>query len=109
VEERLVELLGHPTTCPHGNPIPGSGAGSASELVALSSLAAGAHVKLERVTEQVEIDLEALSYLSVNGFVPGTDARVAARAPDGTLTLELGEHSFALGPGLAQQLYVLSG
>jgi DtxR family Mn-dependent transcriptional regulator len=109
VEERLVELLGHPTTCPHGNPIPGSGGGSASELVALSSLAAGAHVKLERVTEQVEIDLEALSYLSVNGFVPGTDARVAARAPDGTLTLELGEHSFALGPGLAQQLYVLSG
>ena len=109
VEERLVELLGHPTTCPHGNPIPGSGAGSASGLVALSSLAAGAHVKLERVTEQVEIDLEALSYLSINGFIPGTDARVAARAPDGTLTLELGEHSFALGPGLAQQLYVLSG
>jgi len=109
VEERLVELLGHPTTCPHGNPIPGSGGGSASELVALSSLAAGAHVKLERVTEQVEIDLAALSYLSINGFVPGTDARVAARAPDGTLTLELGEHSFALGPGLAQQLYVLSG
>ena len=25
VEARLVELLGHPTTCPHGNPIPGLG------------------------------------------------------------------------------------
>jgi DtxR family transcriptional regulator, Mn-dependent transcriptional regulator len=108
VEARLVELLGHPTTCPHGNPIPGSGQ-AAADLVALSSLEAGAHVKLERVTEQVEIDLDALSYLSNNGFVPGTDARVAARAPDGTLTLELGEHSFALGPALAQQLYVLSG
>jgi DtxR family transcriptional regulator, iron-dependent repressor len=109
VEERLVELLGHPTTCPHGNPIPGSGGRAISDLVALSSLGAGAHVKLERVTEQVEIDLEALSYLSSNGFVPGSDARVAARAPDGTLTLELGEHSFALGPALARQLYVLSG
>jgi len=108
VEERLVDLLGHPTTCPHGNPIPGAGAAE-SDQVALSSLSAGAHVKLERVTEQVEIDLEALSYLSTNGFVPGVDARVASRAPDGTLTLELGEHSFALGPGLAQQLYVLSG
>src|SRR4029077_6785250 len=25
VEARLVELLDHPTTCPHGNPIPGTG------------------------------------------------------------------------------------
>ncbi|MGH9121293.1 MAG: metal-dependent transcriptional regulator, partial [Acidimicrobiales bacterium] len=25
VEDRLVELLGHPTTCPHGNPIQGAG------------------------------------------------------------------------------------
>src|SRR6202142_2854061 len=25
VEARLVELLGDPATCPHGNPIPGSG------------------------------------------------------------------------------------
>ena len=24
VEARLVELLGDPATCPHGNPIPGS-------------------------------------------------------------------------------------
>ena len=24
VEEKLVELLGDPATCPHGNPIPGS-------------------------------------------------------------------------------------
>src|SRR5579864_6609324 len=102
VEDRLVELLDHQSTCPHGNPIPGAGGRALSDLVALSSLGAGAHVKLERVTEQVEIDLDALSYLSSNGFVPGSDARVAARAPDGTLTLELGEHSFALGPGLAR-------
>jgi DtxR family Mn-dependent transcriptional regulator len=26
VEERLIELLENPTTCPHGNPIPGAGA-----------------------------------------------------------------------------------
>src|SRR4051794_1138870 len=25
VEQKLVELLGDPATCPHGNPIPGSG------------------------------------------------------------------------------------
>jgi DtxR family Mn-dependent transcriptional regulator len=109
VEERLVELLGHPTTCPHGNPIPGvSGprGAPARPLVSLASLGAGRRVRLERVTEEVEIDLEALAYLSTNGFIPGTDARVAARAPDGTLTIELGSRSFALGPALARQLFV---
>jgi DtxR family transcriptional regulator, Mn-dependent transcriptional regulator len=35
VEERLVELLEHPTTCPHGNPIPGAGA-VREDLFALS-------------------------------------------------------------------------
>jgi len=106
VEERLVVLLGHPTTCPHGNPIPGSGAAAALDQVALSSVHGGSKVCLRRVTEQVEIDLDALAYLANAGFIPGADATVTARAPDGTLTLARDGHSFALGPGLAQQLYV---
>jgi DtxR family Mn-dependent transcriptional regulator len=106
VEDRLVVLLGHPTTCPHGNPIPGSGAIVPPDLVALSSVHGGDQVRLERVTEQVEIDLEALAYLSEAGFVPGASATVTARAPDGTLTLTRDSGSFALGPVLAQQLYV---
>ncbi|MDQ1393791.1 MAG: DtxR family transcriptional regulator, Mn-dependent transcriptional regulator [Acidimicrobiaceae bacterium] len=106
VEDRLVVLLGHPTTCPHGNPIPGSGAPVVKDLVALSSVQGGEQVRLQRVTEQVEIDLDALAYLSEAGFIPGADATVTSRAPDGTLTLSLGEHSFALGLALTQQLYV---
>ena len=76
------------------------------QLVALSSLRPGANIRLERVTEQIEIDLASLSYLSQHGFVPGVEAIVTARAPDGTLTLDLAEGSIALGPRLAQQLYV---
>jgi DtxR family transcriptional regulator, Mn-dependent transcriptional regulator len=105
VEDRLVELLGHPTVCPHGNPIPGSGGAPVRDLVALSSIRGGS-VRLRRVTEQVEIDSEALAYLADAGFIPGADAIVTSRGPDGTLTLALGDHSFALGPGLADQLYV---
>jgi DtxR family Mn-dependent transcriptional regulator len=105
VEARLVEILGHPTTCPHGNPIPGAG-GSDRHLTALSESNRGDHVRLERVTEQIEIDLDSLAYLSAHGFVPGTEAIVASRAPDGTLILDLGPHSIALGPSLAQQLFV---
>jgi DtxR family Mn-dependent transcriptional regulator len=105
VEARLVEILGHPTTCPHGNPIPGSG-GLAQDLIALSESRRGDHVRLERVTEQIEIDLDSLAYLSAHGFVPGTEATVASRAPDGTLILDLGPRSIALGPALTQQLFV---
>src|SRR2546430_5394319 len=90
VEARLIELLGHPRTCPHGNPIPGA-KGKAPAQMALADAEPGDHVRLERVTEQVEIDLESLSYLSSHGFVPGTDARVQAKETDGSVTLVLDE------------------
>ena len=105
VEERLVVLLENPATCPHGNPIPGAG-GPERDLAALATTEPGDHVRLERVTEQVEVDLDALIYLDSHGFVPGVDAEVRAKAPDGTLTLALGQGTIALGPALASQLYV---
>ncbi|MBV9659946.1 MAG: metal-dependent transcriptional regulator [Acidimicrobiales bacterium] len=105
VETRLVHILGNPTTCPHGNPIPGAG-GVAPETLTLADSHQGDHVRLERVTEQMELDQESLSYLSAHGFVPGTEATVASRAPDGTLILDLGAGTIALGPALAQQLFV---
>ena len=105
VEERIVALLGNPATCPHGNPIPGSG-GPERNLSALVDFEPGDQVRLERVTEQVEVDLDALIYLDSHGFVPGADAEVRSKAPDGTLTLDLREGSIALGPALAGQLFV---
>jgi DtxR family Mn-dependent transcriptional regulator len=105
VEARLVEVLGHPTTCPHGNPIPGTG-GVEPVMTALSESRRGDHVRLARVTEQIEIDQDSLTYLSAHGFVPGAEATVESRAPDGTLILDLGVRTIALGPGLAQKLFV---
>ncbi len=107
VEAHLVELLGNPTTCPHGNPIPGNEP-PPRDLVPLSDTEPGDQVRLELVTEQVEIDLDALTYLSEHGFTPGVGATVRAKAPDGTLTLELEDGSIALGPSLSQQLYVVT-
>ena len=105
VEALLVTLLGNPTTCPHGNPIPGS-RGPRLELAALSGCSPGDHVRLERVTEQVEVDQEALTYLADHGFTPGTDAQVKTKAPDGTIVLDLPRGSIAVGPILAHQLFV---
>src|SRR5215210_88978 len=58
VEERIVQLLEHPTTCPHGNPIPGMGV-PRFDLHALSESTPGDRVRLERVTEQVESDADS--------------------------------------------------
>jgi len=105
VERRLIELLARPTTCPHGNPIPGLGE-ALVELIALTEVAPGDHVTLARVTEQVELDTASLTYLSEHSFTPGAEAHVRSKAPDGTLTLELDGGSIALGPSLASQLFV---
>jgi DtxR family transcriptional regulator, Mn-dependent transcriptional regulator len=105
VEARLVELLHNPTTCPHGNPIPGAG-GVRDDLFALTETSPGDTVRLERVTEMVEIDMDSLTYLSDHKFTPGAGATVRSKAPDGTLTLDLDDGTIALGPALASQLYV---
>ena len=105
VEVRIVELLNNPTTCPHGNPIPGNEPPE-RDLVALAESEPGQRVRLEMVTEQLELDIDSLTYLSAHGFIPGAEALVRTKAPDGTLTLELEGSALAMGPALAQQLYV---
>ncbi len=78
VEERLVELLGNPTTCPHGNPIPGAPgarAHTASQL-SLADVEPGETVRLERITEEVELDMASLEYLDEHGLIPGRSALV---------------------------------
>ena len=105
VEAHLVVLLKNPATCPHGNSIPGSG-GPERDLSALAESEPGDRIRLERVTEQVEVDLDALVYLDEHGFVPGAAGEVKSKAPDGTLTVELDGTTIALGPALANQLFV---
>jgi DtxR family transcriptional regulator, Mn-dependent transcriptional regulator len=106
VEARLVEVLGNPSTCPHGNPIPGSGVKTEPATV-LADAHPGDRVRLARVTEIVEFDLDALVYLDEHGFVPGSEAMVAVKGPDGTLVLEVGGGTVVLGTPLASQLYVV--
>ncbi len=105
VEERLVELLGQPTTCPHGNPIPGT-TQVAGKQRALSTCDVGTTARLTRVTERIEIDTEALEYLDAANLRPGADATITARAPDGTLTIEVDGAPVSLGAALTSQIYV---
>ena len=105
VEARLVEVLHNPATCPHGNPIPGSGVPLVPATV-LTEARVGELVRLVRVPVAVEMDLEALTYLDEHGFIPGSEATVTGKGPDGTVVLETGQGTVALGAALASQLYV---
>jgi DtxR family Mn-dependent transcriptional regulator len=106
VEARLVVLLGDPATCPHGNPIPGSHATLSTESQhPLADVAEGDRVRLDRISEDVEMDIDALAYLDSHRFVPGTTAAVVARAPDGTLMLDVGGSTVAIGADLSKRLY----
>ena len=109
VEARLVELLGDPATCPHGNPIPGSAnrPGTPSGQVRLSDIDPDQTVRFERLTEEVEMDGAALRYLDDAGFIPGATGTVTTKAPDGTLIVNVGEQSVALGLDLCKRLFVL--
>lgn len=107
VEERIALILDDPATCPHGNPIPGSKRTvDHSNLTPLQAHRPGDRVVLERLTEDLELDLGVMRYFEENGLMPGADIRVAGVAPDGTMTLEVGGRRVGLGAELTDNLWV---
>jgi DtxR family transcriptional regulator, Mn-dependent transcriptional regulator len=109
VEARLVELLGDPATCPHGNPIPGSHSPAPSAPVRpLAEVDAGERVRLFRISEEVEMNLGSLTLLDEGGFIPGAVAQVDNRDPDGNveMTVEGGASAIRVSRDLSDRLYV---
>ena len=107
VEERLARTLNSPATCPHGNPIPGSGQHSPSG-VTLDRLEPGAEAVLLRVSPKGEKDSRLLDYLKENGLVPGVQIRVLEVAGwNGLVNLAVGDTKMSVGTQVAAQLWVL--
>jgi DtxR family Mn-dependent transcriptional regulator len=76
IEARLLTALGNPTTCPHGNPIPGLGKLAPDEF-SLDEAETGDEVIIQRITEEAEEDLHLMKYLQEHGVEPG--ARMTVR------------------------------
>jgi DtxR family Mn-dependent transcriptional regulator len=107
VEERIVELLDDPGTCVHGNPIPGSSHRvDQAGLRPLHQMREGDRVRLERLTEDLELDLDVMRFFEESGLMPGAEIRVLSVAPDGTMTLEVGGDKVGLGSHLSDNLWV---
>jgi DtxR family transcriptional regulator, Mn-dependent transcriptional regulator len=94
VERRLVELLGYPVRCPHGNVIPGlaelgvpddasrraDAATADGDMMMMIAAAApgGEHVVVRRISEQVQSDPALMLKLKNIGIQPGREVTLAA-------------------------------
>lgn len=79
LEQRIVALLDDPSTCPHGNPIPGTAnPADQSDAVVADQVRMG-RVEVVRITEELEEDQAALVQLAAAGLLPGRRAEVTAR------------------------------
>jgi len=105
VEEKLVQLLGDPATCPHGNPIPGSHhAPPSAPTIPLANAEPGA-ITVARVSERLEMNDDAIALIAAARLMPGCDATVVARDGNSiTVTTETGEHH--VPTPVADSLYV---
>ena len=106
IEQRMLAMLRGPATCPHGNPIPGTGAVFATDAVPLRGFVPGDAVELVRLLEDVELDTAAMRYFEEHGLVPGARIQIVAVAPDGSMTLAIGEDKSSLGPKLTDNVWV---
>jgi DtxR family transcriptional regulator, Mn-dependent transcriptional regulator len=105
VEAKLVEQLGDPGTCPHGNPIPGSRHQPQHPDAVLLADAPIGPVHVVRITETLEGDDEALQLLQNCGFLPGRDAEVKDRR-DGWVEVAGAAHDAAFPHHIAVHTYV---
>ena len=86
VEKAMNRLLGSPTTCPHGNPIPGS-LYEAPDARPLVDLEVGDEFTVSRIPEELEFTPGLLDFLEGAALLPGNAGTVTATSPDGTMTV----------------------
>lgn len=112
LERHIVAAIGEATTCPHGNPIPGSAPNTREFLQRhgaerLSALPAGAAAEVLCISEVVEDESALLAYLGQTAITPG--ARVVVVEPASGVVpclLELDGVRVAIGGEVASKIWV---
>jgi DtxR family transcriptional regulator, Mn-dependent transcriptional regulator len=86
VLDRIDDQLGRPSTCPHGNVIPGRTPPEGRRLVRLVDLADGEHARVARISAvAAPAAPQLLHILDLSGIIPGVSVGVVARSPAGWL------------------------
>jgi DtxR family Mn-dependent transcriptional regulator len=105
VEAAIVRVLGDPTTCPHGNPIPGAQY-VAPDTLPLSEVTVGAAFTVSRIPEELEFAPGLLEFLESADLLPGRAGTITATSPDGTTTVEIDGHHIGIGAFASQRILV---
>jgi DtxR family transcriptional regulator, iron-dependent repressor len=102
VADRLAAHLGEPSTCPHGNVIPGRPV-PYGELRSLADLAPGSRAVVRRISEVAEHDApQVLRQLEAFGLVPGREIGIGEGAPSlGAIAVQVDDETVALGMDVA--------
>ena len=115
VEARVIASLNNPTTCPHGNPIPGSVENARSYLkdhgaVRLSTVGVGEKATILLISEVVEDEEALILYLHEKGLTPGTQLTVLANEDVGEqgedFKLEVGGREVYISKASAAKIWV---
>lgn len=104
-ENRIDELLGHPTACPHGDPIP-TRAGNIGRTSnrSLAQQQDPERLVVQRVSDE---DSELLRYFKSLGVVPGTAFEFVRQEPfEGPLVLRIGGRLVRITPQAARDVFV---
>ncbi len=106
VERRLIELLGAPATCPHGNPIPGlGGKESGQRLVTMAEAAkVGCRATVTRISERLQVDVDAMRFLQEHGLKPGAMTDLNVR--DDHVIAVVADQAVKVDDATAHQIYV---
>jgi DtxR family transcriptional regulator, Mn-dependent transcriptional regulator len=105
VEDAMNRLLGDPTTCPHGNPIPGSDY-KAPDSVRLVDMKVGSTFVVSRIPEELEFTPGLLDFLEASAIQPGRSGVITAASPDGTMTIEIEGHHVGVGSFASNRILV---
>jgi DtxR family Mn-dependent transcriptional regulator len=107
IEDQIFRLLGNPKTCPHGSPIPGTGATLSPDLVPMDTLQVGDSATVEFISEELEEDLELLRYLDRHDIRPGQPITVAEKVPStGVIAVATGKENVSIGLNVAGRIRV---
>jgi DtxR family Mn-dependent transcriptional regulator len=105
VEKAINRLLDNPTTCPHGNPIPGSSY-TEPQTTGLAELKVGVDFVVNRIPEELEFTPGLLEFLEDAAVQPGQNGTVTASSPDGTVTVEINGQHVGIGEFASARILV---
>jgi len=105
VERAMIDKLHGPTTCPHGNPIPGSGYVE-PDLVSLDSLTPGQTFTVRRIPEALEFSPGMLEFLEDSSITPGFEGTIAKLTTTGDTAVVIGKIESVVDPFASARIMV---